>query len=170
MQHAHYPHKIMAVYPDAATAAEAVASVKGSRPGDIEVQQLSPGDSDIDLAIEPEPEAARDTTARDTLAGGTAGALAGGAASGASAIIAPSLFMAAPVAGPLIVMGYGAMLGSFAGAIRGVRPQEGELAALAKDALKAGNHVVLIHAADDTARQKVEGVINATLPEETAQA
>jgi hypothetical protein len=78
--------------------------------------------------------------------------------------------MAAPVAGPLIMMGYGAMLGSVAGAVRGARPQEGELAALVKDTLKAGNHVVIIHAADDASRQKVEGVINATLPEETAQA
>jgi len=170
MKHAHYPHKVTAVYPDAATAAEAIASLKGFGPGDFEVQQLAPGDSDIDLAIEPEPEAARDTTARDTLAGGAAGTLAGGAVSGASAIIAPSLFMAAPVAGPLIMMGYGAMLGSVAGAIRGARPKQGELAALVKDALKAGNYVVIIHVADDEARQKVEGVINATLPEETAQA
>ena len=60
--------------------------------------------------------------------------------------------------------------GQRCGTIRGARPQEGELAALVKDALKVGNHVVIIHAADDAARQKVEGVINATLPEETAHA
>ena len=168
MKHAHYPHKITAVYPDAATATDVVTRLEGSSPGDIKVEQLSPGTSDIDLAIEPEPKAARDTVTRDTLAGGAAGTLAGGAVSGATAIIAPSLFMAAPVVGPLLMLGYGAVLGSVAGAIRGVRPREGELAALVKDALKAGYHVVVIHAADDETRQKVEDVIDKSLPEETA--
>ncbi len=168
MKHEHYPHKITAVYQDAVTATKAVRKLEGSDLGDVKVLQLSPDADNVDQAIEPEREAVRDSLVNDTLAGGAAGTAAGAVVSGAAAIIAPSLFIAAPVAGPLIVLGYGAMLGGIAGAIRGVRPREGELAALVKDALNGGYHVVMVHAVDEEARQKAEAVINETITEETA--
>ena len=168
MKHEHFPHKVTAVYQDAATAAEACRKLEASVRGDIRVMQLSPDSDDIDLAIEPEPEAGRDTAARDALAGGAAGTAAGAVVSGTTAIIAPSLFVAAPVAATLITLGYGAMLGGVAGAIRGIRPREGELAALVKDALNNGCHVVMVHAADEASMQKAEAVIDETLAEETS--
>jgi hypothetical protein len=42
------------------------------------------------------------------------------------------------VVGPPIILGYGALIGSTAGAIRGLRLRENLLADLVKDALKAG--------------------------------
>jgi len=67
MKHEHYPHKVTAVYQDAAAAADAVTKLEASGLGDARVMQLSPDSDNVDLAIEPEPEAARDTLARTPL-------------------------------------------------------------------------------------------------------
>ena len=168
MTHEHYPHKVTAVYLDDVAAKDAVRALNGADLGDVKVLQLTPDTRNIDSAVEPETEATRDTLTRDTLAGGATGTAAGAVVSGVTAVVAPTLFVAAPITGPLIVLGYGAMLGGIAGAIRGIKPSESELAALVKDALNAGYYVVMVHAANDEARQKAEAVINDTLAEETA--
>jgi len=62
------------------------------------------------------------------------------------------------------------MLGGVAGAIRGIRPREGELSALVKDALNAGCYAVIVHASNEASRQEAEAVIDKTLAEETSHA
>jgi hypothetical protein len=168
MQTEHYPHKIAAVYHDGTAAEAAAMALDAANLDDVSVVQLAPGDSAVDLAIEPETRSTRDTLVKDTAAGAAAGTAAGAVAGGAAALATPALFLSAPVVGPLIVLGYGAMIGSAAGAIRGLKMRENMLASLVKDALDAGYYCIIVHAANEDAEQRAREVIDATVTEETA--
>lgn len=169
MKHDSYPHKIAAVYPDIAAAEAALNAFNLVQLSGIRITHLAPGASGVDLAIEPEVEETRKTVVENTLAGGAAGTVTGAAVAGATSILAPALFVSTPVVGPLIVLGYGAIIGSTAGAIRGLRLRETLLADLVKDALKAGYQVVLVHAENEDAHRRAQVVIDETVAEETAR-
>lgn len=163
-----YPYKVAAVYPDNAAAEAAILGLNIENLGDVEVVRLEPGTNQIDQAIEPEREQTRDTVVNDTVTGCVVGTAAGTVVTGAAALVAPALFVSAPVVGPLVVLGYGAMIGGTVGAIRGLKMYENMLSGLVKDALKEGYHVVVIHAASEEGQQRVQDVINTTMPENTA--
>ncbi|MGD2055721.1 MAG: hypothetical protein PVJ15_02865 [Gammaproteobacteria bacterium] len=165
-----YPHKVAAVYPDAATTESALLALGTAGLKNVVTIHLEPDmdTGDVDLAIEPEREQTRNAVARDTIAGGAAGTVAGAVAAGAASVVAPTLFVSAPVVGSLIVLGYGAMIGGMTGAIRGLKLRENVLAGLVKDALRAGCHVVIVHAAKEAAWEQIQAVIEATMTEETA--
>ena len=165
----HYPYKVAAVYPDSAAAEAAVHDLNIANLGDVEVVQLEPGTNQADQAIEPEGEQTRDTVVNDTVTGSAVGTAAGAVVTGAAALGTPALFISAPVVGPLMLLGYGAMIGGTVGAIRGLKLRENMLSGLVKDALKEGYHVVIIHAASEQEQQRVQDVINTTMPEDTAQ-
>lgn len=167
MKSEHYPHKVAAIYPDAAAAKAAVVALDADEADDIKVMQLAPDASDIDSTIEPETQATRDTVAKDTVAGVATGTAAGAVTAGVAAALTPALFVSAPLVGPLVVLGYGAMIGGTAGAIRGLKLRENMLSGLVKDTLKAGYHVVIVHAASEEAQQRVEAVIDTTVTEDT---
>ena len=169
MQTEHYPHKIAAVYQDNTAAEAAAMALDAADLGDVTIVRLAPGDSAVDLAIEPETRGTRGTLVKDTLAGAAVGTAAGAVAGGAAALATPALFLSAPVVGPLVVLGYGAMIGSAAGAIRGLRMRENLLASLVKDALDAGYHCIIVHAANEEAEHRAQEVIDATVTEETAR-
>ena len=168
MKSENYPHKLAAIYPNAAAAEAAVKALEPEKTGDIKVMTLAPDASDISHAIEPETQATRDTLAGDTITGGATGTAVGALAAGAAAVAAPTLFVSAPIVGPLVVLGYGAMVGSAVGAIRGLKLQEGLLAGLVEDALKEGYYAVIIHAENDAADDRAKTIIDATMTEETA--
>jgi len=168
VKHESYPHKIAAVYPDKTAAEAALNAFNLVRLGGIRITLLAPGAGEVDLAIEPEIEETRNTVVEDTLAGGAAGTATGAAVAGATAMLAPALFVSAPVVGPLIILGYGAIIGSTAGAIRGLRVRETLLAGLFRDALDAGYRVILVHAQTEEARLRAQVVIDETMAEETA--
>ena len=165
----HYPYKVAAVYPDSAAAEAAVHDLNIANLGDVEVVQLEPGTNQADKAIEPEGEQTRDTVVNDIVTGSAVGTAAGAVVTGAAALGTPALFISAPVVGPLMLLGYGAMIGGTVGAIRGLKLRENMLSGLVKDALKEGYHVVIIHAASEQEQQRVQDVINTTMPEDTAQ-
>ncbi|MHB1214053.1 MAG: hypothetical protein ACYCY9_03605 [Thiobacillus sp.] len=77
--------------------------------------------------------------------------------------------MSAPVVAPLVVLGYAAVIGGTAGAILGIKPREGMLAGMVKDALKAGFYVVIVHAANHAAQQRAEAVISQTMADQSAR-
>jgi hypothetical protein len=168
VKQASYPHKVAAVYPDSTAAEAALNAFNLARLSGLRVTHLTPGSRDVDLEIEPEVDETRNTVVEDTLTGGAAGTATGAAVAGATALLAPALFVSSPVIGPLVVLGYGAMIGSAAGAIRGLRLRETLLAGLVKDVLKAGFHVVLVHAETPEAQQQAQTVIDETMTEETA--
>jgi len=163
-----YPHKVAAVYQDGAAAEAAAMALEAANLERVSVVRLAPGDSAVDLAIEPETVGARGTLVKDTAVGAAAGAAAGAVTGGAAALATPALFISAPVVGPLVVLGYGAMIGSAAGAIRGLRLRETVLASLVKDALNAGYHCIIVHAADEQAQRRAQSVVDATVTEVTA--
>lgn len=164
MQSVHYPYKVAAVYPDTETAVDAVNALDAAALGDVRVFRLAQDAADdLDLSVEPEPGETGETTGRDTAAGSGVGAVAAGAA----AIAKPALFLSAPVIGPLIVLGYGALIGGVAGAVHGLRLHEKRLADLVKDALQAGCHVVIVHAPDRETELRVRNAIGGTMAEKT---
>ena len=164
-----YPHKIAAVYPDGATAEEALQALDAAGLDNIEVTSLEPGEAGVSHAIEPETDETANRIVLDTVYGSAAGGAAGAVTAGAIAAVLPSLFVSAPVVAPLILLGYGATIGGTAGAILGLKPRETFLAGLVKDALKSGFHVVIVHAANNEARQRAETLIGRTMTEKTAR-
>lgn len=164
-----YPHKIAAVYPDGVQAEVALHALQATGLDNVEVTSLAPGDGGVSHAVEPEMEETRNRIVQDTLYGSVAGGAAGAVTAGAIAAVLPSLFVSAPVVAPLVLLGYGATIGGTAGAVLGLKPRETFVAGLVKDALKAGFHVVIVHAANVEARQRAEAVIAGTMAEKTAR-
>jgi hypothetical protein len=169
MKTEHFPYRLAAVYPDERTAEAALDAIDAAVTADVRVIDLGPDSSDVDSAIEPAPRVVRDAVTRDTAIGGVAGTAAGAVTAGATAAIMPALFVSAPVVAPLVVLGYGMVIGAAAGAIHGLRLRESLFTDVVRNALKAGYYVVLLHAANETARHQAESVINATLPERTTE-
>jgi hypothetical protein len=162
-----YPYKVAAVYPDSAAAEAAVHDLNIANLGDVEVVRLEPGTNQVYLAIEPEREQTRDTLVNATVTGSVVGTAAGAVLTGAAALGAPALFVSAPVVGPLMLLGYGAMIGGTVGAIRGFKLHENMLSGQ-EGCTKEGYHVVIIHAASEEGQQRVQDVISTTMPEDTA--
>jgi len=160
MKSEHYPYEVAAIYPDGGTAAAAVDALDAAALDDVRVIEFSPDVTGAARAIMLKSVANGDMTAGNAVARSAAGTAPGAATA--------ALFVSAPVIGPLIVLGYGAMLGVTAGAVRGLRLRRDLLAGLLMDALKAGYYVVILHAANNKVQQHAEAVINATLPAETA--
>jgi hypothetical protein len=167
MKREHFPYKLAAIYPDERSADAAMDAIDAAVTADIRVTELGPYSGDVDRAIEADTGAVRDAVTRDAAAGGAAGSAVGAATAGAAAAITPALFISAPVVAPLIILGYGAVIGATAGAIHGLRLRDNLFSDMVKDALMAGYYVVVLHAADETARRQADSVIEATLPEQT---
>lgn len=163
MQTEHYPHKIAAVYADSAAAADALAALRQAALGDVEIIHLHVDSPAVQRGIEPEQQATRNHMLKDILLGTGLGTAIGAAGAGSIAVILPSLFVSVPVVGPLIIAGYGATLGATVGAIMGLKVKEGLLAGMVQDAVKAGFHVIIVHAVDDLTRERAETVVERTL-------
>lgn len=141
---------LAAVYPDAATARAAVAALDDAASDALEVMELTPDSSDTGLADATGPDNVQDALFSDS-----------------GAVTAPTLFVSAPVVGPLIVLGYGADIAGVAGAVRGLQLHRDLLAALLKDALAAGYYVVIVHAAGEDEQRRARDLINASMAEDT---
>jgi len=140
MTNEHLPYKVAAVYPDDRTAAAAMDALDAAALGDVRLVELAPDTGGVDQAVGP--------------------------AAGGPAATSPVLYVSAPVAGTLVVLGYGALIDAAAGTICGLRLRENLLVDLLKDALRAGFHVVLLLAANSETRRHAEAVISATLSDQ----
>lgn len=159
-----HPYKVAAIYPGIDEAEATVMALVDSKIDGIDIVQLAPGTEETGLAIENETEATLDTITRDAGIGGIAGTAAGGAA----VLVASSLFVSAPIVGPLIMLGYGTLIGGIVGAIRGLKIREGQLAGLVNDALDAGYYAVVVHAENEQGRNRAQDVIDLSMAEKTA--
>lgn len=85
---------------------------------------------------------------KDVLVDGTVGAAVGtgvGIAAEIALITANvSLFVASPIIAPLVLLGWGAGLGGFLGAAIGASKRAKPFADLVEDAIKSGQHVVIV--------------------------
>lgn len=141
MTNEHLPYKVAAVYPDDRTAAAAMDALDAAALGDVRLIEFAPDTGGgVDQAVGP--------------------------AAGGPAATSPALYVSAPVAGTLVVLGYGALIDAAAGTICGLRLRENLLVDLLKDALRAGFYVVLLLAANSETRRHAEAVISATLSDQ----
>jgi hypothetical protein len=131
-----------------------------------QLMTLAPNHPSPDSQIEPEADATRDELIKDTLVGTGVGGAAGGVAAAGIAAWAPALFVPAPIVGPLVALGYGAMIGGIGGAVTGLRLEKTKLASMIKDALKDGWHVLLVHVEDTTEFRRAESLLNETLAQD----
>lgn len=83
---------------------------------------------------------------RDGAIGTAVGSVAGAGATIALAAANITLFIANPVLGALYLVGWGASLGGLIGAVVGAERSQGDLPSLIRDALAAGQYVLVVHA------------------------
>lgn len=155
----HYPHKLAAIYPDAASTETARQTLASAHLGDVLMVHMHKGRSHISQAIEPEQAATRNHFIVDILAGTGIGALAGIVVAAAVAVLVPSLFLNVPILGPLMVVGYIANVGMIFGAIKGLRVREGMLSGSVQDAINHGSHVLVVHSSDDVTHDRVGKIL-----------
>jgi hypothetical protein len=168
MKREYYPYTVAAVYPNAAAAEAASQVLNDADLHDVRVFTLDTGSRAIDLAMEPQPLMTRRNTVGKNNFDARVGTAAGTNAMRVRAPASPALFVSAPVVGGLIVLGYGAVIGGAVGAIHGLRVRENLLVQLVKDTLKAGYHVIIIHAASEDAQRRVQDVLQTTMAEDSA--
>jgi len=163
MEEHEYPHKLAGVYPDQEKARAARDELLDTGLPRKQLRLIAAGDPNTDEKIDPESTATRDEMVKDTSVGAGAGTVAGAASAAGAEFLLPSLFISAPVVGGLIALGYGAALGGVAGAIYGMRMQEGMFASIVKDAVDDGNHVLVVHAHSEEEKEKAEKVMEHTM-------
>jgi len=159
----HDLHRIVGLYPTrrAADAARDELLNLGLAPQQVRLLQPKPGGAGA------EGQADSDDVLKDLLRDGAIGTAVGTvAAGGASIALAAAnitLFIANPVLGALYLLGWGASLGGLIGAVVGSERDKGDVATLIKDALAAGQYVVVVHARTEAqttrAQQHISGAM-----------
>lgn len=102
---------------------------------------------------------------RDALLGGVIGGALGAGAIGAVAALAPTVFAATPLLGPLMALGYGAAIGSTAGAVTALRLDPSEFSQLLDDAQRHGYSAVLVRIKSKQEQEIAERIFRETTPE-----
>jgi hypothetical protein len=161
-----FDFKVAGIFEDEDAAAAACRRLIDSGFRREQTRTLGSSEIPVDKHIEPETEATRDQLIRDTLIGTGVGGVAGGAATAGLATLMPTFFVSAPVVGPLVVLGYGAMLGSIGGAATGLSIEKTHLAALIKDAIEAGCYVLLVHVEDEQEYERAKKLLGELVAEE----
>jgi hypothetical protein len=73
------------------------------------------------------------------------------------------LFVSVPVVAPLIILGYGSLVGGSAGPVYGARLGERLLTGVVKDVIKAGCYAVLVHSVDEAMHDRAQALIGKTM-------
>ncbi|MHB1678510.1 MAG: hypothetical protein ACYCSS_13455 [Sulfuriferula sp.] len=115
----------------------------GMSPNHINI--IVPDDKLIDKKIEPDGDGVAKTVVKDAFIGSAIGGGVGAAGAAAMAAASITLFVASPVLGPLALMGWGAMVGAFVGAGKGVGIEEDQFADMIKDVTNNGQYVLIVH-------------------------
>jgi hypothetical protein len=160
-----YLHRVIGVY---ATRAEAGSASNQLVQRDIPPENVTILESGRDVG-NAESKADSDDVLKELLResaiGAAVGTLAGAAGTIALAAANISLFIASPVLGALYLLGWGASLGGFVGAVAGSQRDKGDVSDLVRDAL-AGGHVVLVaHTANEEQTTRARQIIGASMGE-----
>lgn len=154
-----YTYKLAGIYANRMAAEQALQHVLAAGLDREQVRCAWPNDQYIERKIEPETIATRNHMVRNTIAGTVVGAIAGVLATAAIAVLAPQLFENAPIWGPLMVTGYGAVVGLIVGAFSGLRMREGRLAAAIVDEVNRGGYAVIVQARDSREAHRAERLL-----------
>jgi hypothetical protein len=138
-----YLHRVLGFYAGRAPAEEVfIQLVRRGIPAE-KVKILEPGEGGESAESKADSDDVLKELLREGAIGTAVGALAGAAGTIALAATNISLFVASPVLGALYLLGWGASLGGFVGAVAGSQNRKGDVSGLVKDALSSG-HVVLV--------------------------
>lgn len=154
-----YAYKLAGIYANRAAAEQALQHVVASGIDRAQVRCAWPDDQYVDRKVEPETVASRNHMVRNTILGTVAGGIVGLIATVVIALFTPALFASAPIWGPLIVTGYGAVIGLIVGALTGLRMREGRLATAIVDEVNRGGYAVIVQARDSREAQRAERLL-----------
>lgn len=161
-----YEHRVSGIFATEAAATQAHDRLQSAQLDAVKIFKLSPGEGIAERKIEPESEATRDAVLHDTLLGAGIGGATGAAGTAALAAANVGLVVASPVAATLVALGYGATIGSLAGAIKGLRINESDFAAFVQDALRNSAWAIIVHARHEKTAAQAEEILRESASEE----
>jgi hypothetical protein len=129
--------KIAALYPSASAADTAAFLLRDARVGRVDVMHIGDGR---------QGDGPREEASSESSAPGAA-----------------SLYVSAPVVAPLVILGYGALVGGAPGAVRDLDLAQPTFDDLINDALDAGFYVLMVHARDKQKRRQARDVLDRTI-------
>lgn len=154
-----YTYKLAGIYGSRTAAEQALQHVVASGFDRTQVRCAWPDDQYVDRKVEPETKASRNHMLRNTAVGTLVGGAVGLLATAIIALFVPGMFASAPIWGPLIVTGYGAVIGLTVGAFTGLRMREGQLASAIVDEINRGGYAVIVQARDSREAQRAERLL-----------
>lgn len=160
---ADHANLIAGLYPNLERARVGLSRLEeaGFRPEHLMLEAGRQDPVDDDLVDDP---TVKEVT-RDAVLGGVIGGAIGAGTIGAVAALAPMVFAATPVLGPLIALGYGAAIGSTAGAVAALRLDPSEFSQLLEDAERHGYSAVLVRIKSKHEQKLAEDIFRETTPE-----
>ena len=158
-------HKVSALYPSPGEA-EGVRQTLiacGFSPSQIDVlQEYSPTPTAENLA-----NGGSDGVLKDVLVDGAIGTAVGTGIGALGTVVMMAanvtLFVAAPIIAPLMMLGWFAGIGGVVGGAVGAGNRKGSFSELITDAIKAGNTLLLVRTHDDKEMEKAKAIINDSL-------
>jgi len=160
-----YRHHVSGFFPDR-DAAERALSALAARELPRARLHIFDSQTAFPVAVPKESEQAE---SKEVLVDGAIGASVGsglGALAGVALVAANvSLFVAAPLIVPLVILGWGVSLGGFLGAAVGVGNKEGSFADLVRDAIASGQVVLLVETRTELETSIAKEVIQASVGE-----
>lgn len=140
-----YLHRLLGIYVNRADAGSAREMlVFGGLPRD-QVKLLSPGGVPEPGTRHADSDDVLNEVLRVGAIGTVVGTLAGAAGTLALTVAGASLFVASPILGTLVMLGWGASTGGIVGAVVGTENQKGDVSDLVKDALRNGSFVLVAY-------------------------
>ncbi len=100
---------------------------------------------------------------RDGAIGTAVGTAVGAGATIALAAAQITLFIASPVLGALYLLGWGASLGGLVGSLVGAERSKGDVPSLIKDALAAGQFVLVVHATTEAQTLQAQRILGTSM-------
>lgn len=160
---ADHANLLAGLYPDLQSAQQALQRFEAAdfRPEHLMLETGRRAPVDDGLLDDP---TVREVT-RDALLGGVIGGALGAGAIGAVGMLAPMVFAATPILGPLMALGYGAAIGSTAGAVAALRLDPSEFSQLLDDAQRHGYSAVLVRIKSQREQETAEQIFRETTPE-----
>jgi hypothetical protein len=132
------------------------------------VKILEPGRPDAPQDGQADSDDVLKEMLREGAIGTAVGTLAGAAGTVALAAANISLFIASPVLGTLVMLGWGASLGGLVGAVAGADRSKGDVSDLVKDALASGSVVLVAHATTEGQTTRARRIIGDSMTQADA--
>jgi hypothetical protein len=163
-----YLHRILGLYAARAEAESVFEQLvrRGIPPEKITI--LEPGRGDGNEEAKADSDDVLKELLREGAIGAAVGTLAGAAGTIALAAANITLFIASPVLGALYLLGWGASLGGFVGAVAGSQRIKGDVSDLVRDALRSGHVVLVAHTATEEQTTRAQQIIGKSMSEPQA--